>query len=285
MSCRRRRRRVAASPRALRRFDAVVLLRRRVLVPLVVRLRWHCRLPATPFYLNSSILRLSPVIARAAPLCLCPVSLSYRRKCSVLSASGRSWRRGVCCVVTGVARPLPRVVAPTSFVGVSASASAYSRGCTLYRWYYCRCRERRRSLLLLSPVSEQRVCRRARCVPSRASVRQPLMLLPGSLWCPLACSHAKPLLGPMNATFYIDQPLVYPYVPDYHVAMLVGAGSSLHFSLFVPGTLLSASFIFLLFAFAARLAGGCSSVAAVDIVCVETVSVDIVAAPLSSTRT
>ena len=57
----------------------------------------------------------------------------------------------------------------------------------------------------------------------------------------------------------MDQPLVYPYVPDYHVAMLVGAGSSFHFSLFVPGTLLSASFVFLLFALAARLSGSVSS--------------------------
>ncbi len=55
----------------------------------------------------------------------------------------------------------------------------------------------------------------------------------------------------------MDQPLVYPYVPDYHVAMLVGAGSSFHFSLFVPGTLLSASFVFLLFFLAARLSGSC----------------------------
>ena len=55
--------------------------------------------------------------------------------------------------------------------------------------------------------------------------------------------------------FYNDQPLVYPYVPDYHVAMLVGAGSSFHYSLFVPGTLLSASFVFLLFFLAARLSG------------------------------
>ena len=49
--------------------------------------------------------------------------------------------------------------------------------------------------------------------------------------------------------------LRYPYVPDYHVAMLVGSGCSFHFALFVPGTLLCASFLYLLFALAARLSG------------------------------
>ena len=68
-------------------------------------------------------------------------------------------------------------------------------------------------------------------------------------------SHSAPAFGDLNATFYADQPLVYPYVPDYHVSMLVGAGSSFHYSLFVPGTLLSASFVFLLFFLAARLSG------------------------------
>ncbi len=53
----------------------------------------------------------------------------------------------------------------------------------------------------------------------------------------------------------MDQPLVYPFIPDYHVAMLVGAGSSFHFALFVPGTLLSASFIVLLFCIGVRLSG------------------------------
>jgi hypothetical protein len=39
------------------------------------------------------------------------------------------------------------------------------------------------------------------------------------------CSHAAPLSGNLAATFFIDQPLVYPYVPDYHAAMLVGSGT------------------------------------------------------------
>ena len=76
---------------------------------------------------------------------------------------------------------------------------------------------------------------------------------------PRACSHAAPAFGAINATFYANQPLVYPYVPDYHAAMLVGAGSSFHYSLFVPGALLSASFVFLLFFLAARLSGTLST--------------------------
>jgi hypothetical protein len=67
--------------------------------------------------------------------------------------------------------------------------------------------------------------------------------------------HAAPLAGGLNATFFKDQPLVYPYIPDYHVAALVGAGSSFHFALAVPGTLLSASFVVLLFCLGVRLSG------------------------------
>ena len=70
-----------------------------------------------------------------------------------------------------------------------------------------------------------------------------------------ANKHASPVTAPMNATFYQDHALVYPFVPDYHAAQLVGSGSSFHFSFFVPGFLLTASFLYLLFFFNLRLTG------------------------------
>ena len=60
--------------------------------------------------------------------------------------------------------------------------------------------------------------------------------------------YATPLTSGLQATFFADSPLVYPWIPDYHVALVAGSGSSLHFALSVPGTLLTASFFFLTFA-------------------------------------
>ena len=61
-------------------------------------------------------------------------------------------------------------------------------------------------------------------------------------------AHTAPLAGtPVMAAFFADSPLVYPYIPDFHTALLAGSGASLHFSLMFPGILLCFSFLLLLF--------------------------------------
>lgn len=59
--------------------------------------------------------------------------------------------------------------------------------------------------------------------------------------------YATPLTSGLDATFFADSPLVYPWIPDYHAALIAGSGSSFHFALSVPGTFLTGSFFFLLF--------------------------------------
>jgi hypothetical protein len=67
-------------------------------------------------------------------------------------------------------------------------------------------------------------------------------------------SHANILEG-FKAVFFADAKLVYPVIPDWHTAVLVASGASLHFSLVSVGVLLIASFLLLLLAFNIRLTG------------------------------
>ena len=61
-------------------------------------------------------------------------------------------------------------------------------------------------------------------------------------------SKAAPFIGrSVKAAFFADSPLVYPYIPDFHAALIAGSGSSLHFALMYPGILLCFSFLMLLY--------------------------------------
>ena len=75
--------------------------------------------------------------------------------------------------------------------------------------------------------------------------------------------HANLFEG-FKAVFFADAKLVYPVIPDWHTAVLLGAGADYHFALFSVGVLLVISFLLLLFAFNVRLTGsGVSSTGAV----------------------
>uniref|UniRef100_A0A7S4IKM9 Uncharacterized protein n=1 Tax=Vannella robusta TaxID=1487602 RepID=A0A7S4IKM9_9EUKA len=59
--------------------------------------------------------------------------------------------------------------------------------------------------------------------------------------------YATPLTSGLQAAFFADSPLVYPWIPDYHAALVAGSGSTFHFALCYPGIMLTSSFFFLLF--------------------------------------
>ncbi len=62
------------------------------------------------------------------------------------------------------------------------------------------------------------------------------------------------------AVFFSEAKLVYPYIPDWHAAVLIAAGSSFHTALAATGVVLLCSFLLLLLLLNVRLTG--STVAA-----------------------